>query len=234
MNSLLQNHYWPVLTACISIFVITTLIMQRLSTGFFTMGKVRQSFTIFDLEFPSRSSELMKLIRGIDKLPDVAERSSSKRALCGHLLVDFLFMAGVYPAIFLLCWKAAGKMEWIGKGLFITLAWMQIAAWLFDIIENVYLLRKLSRPEKSSRRVHRWYLRVVGAKWIFALVGFVCAVYGLMYFWVTGLYNGGSLPWLGTLLCILIGGIILMKLAGRKAKPRADSGVDSVRLGIEE
>jgi hypothetical protein len=237
MNSLLQNHYWPLLIACLALFIVTTLIMQRLAAGFFTMGKVRQSFTIFDLEFPSKSSELMKLIRGIDKLPDPAERISSRAALRWHLWVDFLFMAGIYPLIFLLCWKASGKMDSIGKGLFIGLAWAQALAWLLDIIENIYLLRKLSQPEKSARRVHRWYLRVVTAKWILALVGLVCSVFGLMYFWVTGMYNAGSLRWMALLIGMLIGGIVLTKLTGRKARPKpspivaADS--DPVTLGIE-
>lgn len=241
MNAFLQQYFWPLLTGCLILFAITNLIMQRLSKGFFTMGKVRQSFSIFDLEFPSKSSELMKLIHGIDDLPDPAERRSSKAALRGHLLVDFLFMAAVYPFVFLLCWKAASKMVSFGCIVFTWLMWAQALAWIFDIMENIYLLRKMANPERSPRTVHHLYLGIVIGKWSLALIGVVCALFGLLFFWLRGLYSEESRAWvLGivfSLVALVIASALYKKLFAPKPKPDAASGVgesgDAVTLGLE-
>ena len=215
----IQEYFWPLLSALLVLFVVTTMVMQRLATRFFTMGKVRQSFTIFDLEFPSKSSELMKILKGIDELPSREEAVNSKRALRAHLTLDFLFMLAIYPLIFLLCWKTSMKMEWTGKWLFKGLAVAQALPLIFDVAENIYLLRKLANPEKSSKGVHRAYLRIVLSKWIIALVGLVCAAFGLLYFWVTGLYSRESLPWIFGLVGGLILIIIVAKVAKRELKP---------------
>ncbi len=229
-----EDHFWPLLAASFVLFVLSTIIMGRLSRRFFTMGKVRQSFSIFDLEFPSKSSELMKLLRGIDDLPP-QDAQNSKAGLRAHLLWDFVFMLGIYPLIFLLCWKASMKMDWIGKGLFIILAWAQVLPLLFDVAENIYLLRKVSKPETSTSTVHKMYLRIVIGKWLIALVGLVCAASGLLYFWMTGAYNVASLRWVGGLLLVFVAGLAVMRAMGGRSKTGAASslgGVAAKQMGV--
>lgn len=228
-----EEYFWPLLTASFVLFILTSIIMGRLSGRFFTMGKVRQSFSIFDLEFPSKSSELMKLLRGIDDLP-TQDAQDSKAALRAHLIWDFVFMLGIYPLIFLLCWKASMKMDWIGKGLFIGLAWAQVLPLLFDVAENIYLLRKVSKPETSTSAVHKTYLRIVIGKWIIALIGLVCAASGLLYFWMTGAYNTASLPWVGGLLLVFVAGAVAMRVGGKSKASAASSlgGVAAKQLGV--
>lgn len=223
-----EEAFWPLLASSFVLFVVTSIIMGRLSKRFFTVGKVRQSFSIFDLEFPSKSSELMKLLQGMDDLPTQDQARDAKAALRAHLGWDFLFMLGIYPLIFLLCWKTSMKMEWTGKGLFMVLAWAQILPLLFDLAENIYLLRKVANPETSSNAVHKMYLRIVIGKWLIALTGLICAGSGLLYFWMTGAYSAASLPWIGGLLVVFVLGLVVMRVAGGKSKQGAASNLGGV------
>lgn len=177
-------HSGPWFLACLGLAVFTALVMKRQGEAFFTWRLVRQSFGIIDLELPGTPSELQALLLGIDALPN-GEGAAVKRAVRGQLWVDFLFMAGIYPGTFLLCMKAAGLLAapW-AQGLFGLLAWAQAAAWSFDVIENVTLLRLLGRPRELWPTGFRIYLGVVVAKWVLALTGAICAVSALGYFWL--------------------------------------------------
>lgn len=78
------------------------------------------------------------------------------------------------------------KMEWTGKGLFAGLAWAQVPPLIFDVVEDIYLLRKATKRETLPSAVHKMHLRIVIGKWIIALLGLVCAASGLLYFRITG------------------------------------------------
>lgn len=65
---------------------------------------------------------------------------------------------------------------------------LQLAAWLFDILENLYLLKKMKDPG-ALKALHHSYKNIVMAKWIFAVSGLVCSLFGLLYFWLRGKYG---------------------------------------------
>lgn len=166
--------------------------MDIFATRFVTVTKVHRKFSIFDLEFISTPTELIEIINGIEKLPGIGAAARVKRALRNHLLTDFLFMLCVYPGIAMLCIKTGSKMKNVGDDIFITLAALQLIAWLFDIIENCYLLKKLYHPHPSSPSAHKMYKRVVMSKWAIAITGAICSVFGLLYFWIMGEFSRPS------------------------------------------
>ena len=54
------------------------------------------------------------------------------------------------------------------------MAWFQLLAWAFDIIENYYLLSWIQQPQIGNEFV--LYHFIVGAKWIIALAGVLAAI----------------------------------------------------------
>ena len=191
LNEILQPSFWIYFFILFAGTFITSTIMDILALRFVTFTRVRRKFTIFDLEFTATPGELVQLLKGIDSL-DLKQAMQVKKALRLHLFTDFLFMLCVYPGVAMLCIKTASKMKGIGDEIFLTLASIQMLAFLFDIIENVYLLNKLRKPEISTPYVHRMYKRMVMTKWAIAIAGSICSIFGLLYFWIVGEFSRPS------------------------------------------
>ena len=182
---------WIWFSAFFLLFIICTLIMGKQSKSFFYKRGIAQTpFSIMDLEFPGGPGSIAHIITGIDQLGDPVG-TKSRAALRNNLLTDFVFMAGIYPAIFFLCRETAFKMSNIGHQIFIWLAAAQVLAWIFDILENFYLLRKIRKPYVARPWVHRVYSRMVLAKWGIATAGAFPSLFGLLYFWIRGNYTHG-------------------------------------------
>lgn len=195
MEMMITNGwYWLCITVAVTL--LTAFIMSLQGKQFFTMGVVMRTFSILDLEFPSSSKDIPSVIKGIYALP-APQQQQTLQALRGQLWLDFLFMPAAYGSIFLLCMEVAGKMNEAGQVLFVWLAWLQAVPWLFDIIENIYLLRKM-RPDIacSSNAVHKAYQVMEAFKWGISLTGFVFALSSLLFFWLTGNYAVASLRYL--------------------------------------
>lgn len=123
--------------------------------------------SIFGLELYYPASKIEEIFKGID--PHV------KSILGYHLSFDFIFMAGCYPGIACLCMMASEKIKTrIIKRILIILAFMQIIAWGFDIIENYYLLQWLKNPLIGKE--FTFYHAVVYSKWTIALTGALIAL----------------------------------------------------------
>lgn len=187
---------WCWLCITVGVMLLTAFIMGLQGRQFYTMGVVMRTFSILDLEFPSSPKDIPSLVKGIYALP-APQRQRTLTALRGQLWLDFLFMPAAYGSIFLLCMEVAGKMNETGQVFFTWLAWLQIVPWLCDIVENIYLLRK-TRPEIecSTTAVHKAYQVMEAFKWGILLIGLVCALSSLLFFWLTGDYMVGSLHYL--------------------------------------
>ncbi|HMG16855.1 MAG TPA: hypothetical protein VK590_15470 [Saprospiraceae bacterium] len=184
-------------------FLVITMIMMLQSNHFYTrVGSVKK-FSMLDLEFPTSSKYMAKILNGIYKLPS-EKVSKVLGALRCNLFLDFLFMPAAYGSIFLLCMHIADRNNNI---LFTFLAWLQILAYAFDVIENITILKmiKQSPPLKIVdfiRDVEDFkepvsfvlYTRMVIIKWIIAITGFMCAFMMMLYFWLANLYNPERLP----------------------------------------
>jgi hypothetical protein len=124
-------------------------------------------------------------------------------------------MPGAYGSIFILCMNLSWKMPASGAYFFSILAWLQGIAWLCDIIENIYLLGKIHRnPIPSSHSIFKAYQYLEVLKWGCALLGAVCGLSSLLYFWLAGSYAFESLYY------ILIIGIevVVFLVAGKLIK----------------
>ena len=171
------------------VILLTAAIMVRLSKQFYTYDLVLRKFNILDLQFPANSNEIQKLIRGIYQLPGEQPRKVVK-ALRRQLYVDFLFMTAVYGCIFILCRQLAIRLPPAGNIFFQTLAWLQVLALCSDIYENIYMLLKIQpNINVPDNYTYTLYKLAVASKWISALLGTVCAIAVVFYFWLTGSYN---------------------------------------------
>ncbi len=197
---------------------LTSLIMKRQEANFCTNDGTVRAFSIFDLEFAANAKEIVNLISGIFNLPP-AKQHTSVKALKSQLYIDFLFMPAAYGSIFLLCIKTSDKLTThAGKTVFLVLAWMQVLAWLCDIIENIYLLTKISPKPKGSGpfafalyQLNEWF------KWGISLTGAVCGISAMLYFWLTGSYSKDSLLY----LIIVIAEILVIGIAGKMLSKKA-------------
>jgi hypothetical protein len=184
--------------------------MSWQSIHFYTKDVVLRKFSIMELEIPSTPKELVNLIKGLYKLPDDQFKKTIS-ALKWQLYIDFLFMPFAYGSILLLCMQVSHKMNLsFGVNIFMIFAVLQLVAWLCDIIENIYLLRKI-KPDvvESSPAVHKAYLGMECIKWGIALISTICAVAAIFYFWLTGHYEAGSLKY----LLIMTGEVVIFFIA---------------------
>jgi len=211
---IIVSHGWPLFCVAFGIVLFTAYIMARLSRHFYTMDVVLRKFSIMDLQLPDSPTELKNLVRGIFLLPE-ERRKKCLKALKSTLYIDFLFMPAAYGAVFLLCMKVMYKMSFFGQYFFMILAWLQVLALIFDIIENIYLLKKIHPGvEASSVSVHKTLQFFALAKWGIALVSIICALSGALDVWLVGRYDTVSLKY----ILILIGEVVLFLLAGMLIK----------------
>ena len=210
MEILIQDA-WMWFCITFGVMLLIVLIMHQQTRYFYTRDVVERKFSILDLQLPSSAQELVNLIKGIFDLPDDQSQKTLK-ALRRHLYIDFIFMPAAYGSIFLLCYLAAGKMTNLGHPVFLILAWLQIIAWLCDIIENIYLLKNLNPGiVLSTPAVHKAYQVLEITKFGIALTGVVCSVFGFLYFWLVGKYLYISLHY----LVIIIAEILLFVIGGK-------------------
>jgi hypothetical protein len=209
--------FWILLLSCFVLFVVMLKIMGAQSKHFkFQRGVAVTSFSIMDMEFPGNEASISNIITGIPKLPEPLG-SESIKALKGNLYSDFLFMAAVYPFIALLCYHTAELMQHFGRWVFLILAILQIVAWVFDLLENKYLLHKIKHPYPAQPKRFKQYKNMVLTKWAFATTGLVTSLSAHVYFWVTGLY-GDFFHGFGIVLLAIFAAIIIWKIiAARNA-----------------
>ncbi|HET6766866.1 MAG TPA: hypothetical protein VFH08_05690 [Chitinophagaceae bacterium] len=121
-----------------------------------------EKISIFGLELFYPKEKIIEIFSGInDKVRTI---------LNYHLSFDFIFMAGCYPGIACLCMMAAEKIRSKKiKRLLVIVAFLQLFGWVFDIIENYYLLKWLKQPIIGNE--FRFYHLIVYSKWAIALSG---------------------------------------------------------------
>jgi hypothetical protein len=204
MSTFLPNG-WILFCILFGLLLLFTFIMNLQGSYFYTKDVVVRKFSILDLALASSPVELVNIIKGLYQLPP-GQSEKAVNALKGQLYVDFLFMPCAYGSIFLLCQKVAERMQLsIGYYIFAALAWLQLVAWLCDIIENIYLLGKI-RPDPvlSALSRHKDYLAMEGVKWGISLTGTACSLSAVCYFWLSGNYSSASLPFIVVVIVEII------------------------------
>ncbi|HUC82918.1 MAG TPA: hypothetical protein VMR70_18565 [Flavisolibacter sp.] len=212
MTTITQN-WWLLFIVCFTVMLGLTLWLAAIARNFYTNKDGLRSFSIFDLEFAATESMLDKIF--------AFSTEDSRKQLRRHLLVDFLFMPFVYGGIALLCYKTALKMEYYGYYLFMGLAALQLLPFVFDVLENSYLMGKLTlqkgeiaRADSSAFKQYQFFVK---AKFTIALTGTICSVFGLFYFWLVGTYAADSLIY----LAIIVAEIMAFLAISRRKKPAA-------------
>lgn len=220
-----MSVYIPVnwMSFCIATAFVFLLsyIMHAISRLFVTRDVLHKKFGILDLELASSPLELDNLLRGITKLEHLQAKKVF-RALRMHLYVDFLFMPAAYGALFIACMQIARKMPEPGMTFFSILAWLQTAAWISDIIENIFLLKKIRQHEdqalqNTGTNFFPTFQKLQFIKWGAALLALVCILSSLMYFWVSGFYSPASLKYILMFTAEILIFIVLCALPEKKS-----------------
>lgn len=205
---------WVLFCVAAAVLLLVALAMQFYGGFFMTKDVLVRDFHILDLELASSEMEIDNTLKGIVKL-EPADSSKVIHALKSHLYADFLFMPAAYGIIFIACMKVAWKMPEPGATFFSALAWLQIVAFACDILENIYLLGKISRLNseyKPSFLKFPSYQMLEVLKWGLSMLAAVCVLSAFLYFWISGLYMGQSLPYLLIVAAELAVFALLMKL----------------------
>ncbi|HEY5406426.1 MAG TPA: hypothetical protein VIJ92_05035 [Ginsengibacter sp.] len=215
--SLYIEFTWIHFCIAFGVMLFFYLIMSFQSNNFFTKHMVVRKFSILDLEFPPSATEMINFIKDIFSLPP-AQAKRTLNALRNQLLLDFLFMPAFYGSIFILSMKVSMKMVYFGHKFFAILAWIQLIAWLCDIIENIYLLNKIHPdPTASTGVAFKSYEALEAIKWGIPLLTCVCSVAAICYFWLVGLYDYGSLVYL-----IIVAIEIIIYFAVKKSTAKSE------------
>jgi hypothetical protein len=196
-------HTGYYLLICFVVILITNIIMSSQSRHFYTQAITKKPFSIFDLEFPLSKQALVNLIIGINELPG-NQPVIVKKALRAQLYTDFLFMPGIYLFIFLICMKLAIKIENYSGYIFAILAFLQLLAWVLDIVENIFLLGKINNPVEPSVLIFKAYQLLEITKWGSACLGAFCGIFGSLYFFIAGDYSQHSLIYLALLIAVIV------------------------------
>lgn len=213
---------WQLFCMFFGIMLLISFLMALQGRHFYTKDVVIRKFSIMDLEIPATSLELKNVIAGLYDLPPEQSRKSIG-ALKGQLYLDFLYMPFAYGCIHIACALIAGKMEHqAGRAVFTAFAYLQFLPWLFDIIENIYLLSKIKpNVTESSHSVHKAYLAMEAIKWGIALTGAVCAIAALCYFWLSGNYATDSVRYFVFIILEIIIFAVLLKFV-TKTSPQTE------------
>jgi hypothetical protein len=161
-------NWRSLLTISLGIIIGSAFCMKWMESDFLSEGK---PFTIIGLELFYTKEKVVQILSGLDE--------KVKTILGYHLYFDFIFMAGVYPGVASLCIMAAQKLKKsVLKKWLIILGILQMAAWIFDILENYFLIKWLKNPiiESGFTQYHIF----VTLKWIIVLTGLIFGVFFML------------------------------------------------------
>ena len=163
---IMTNHFsrWKRLFLfCFGVFIGSAFAMKWMEGDLIYNG---EQISILRLELFEPKERIMSIFSGVD--------NSVKTILRYHLSFDFIFMAGCFPGIACMAVMAAEKTnrKWLRK-LLLVAAFLQLAAWAFDIIENYYLLKWLRDPVIGNE--FGFFHFAVYSKWGIALFGVLLA-----------------------------------------------------------
>lgn len=216
----IQVNLYVLFLPFLAIFIVTTIMMARIAKKFIT--KNNRPFSIFNLEFPGSDENLSSLVL---KMNDDVKQSVKK-----HLYVDYVFMAGVYPGIAILCFIAAGAADSeIGSKILLAMGWLQIVPWICDIIENIILLKKINHPLPIKENLYRLLKYLVGTKFFIAVLGVISTIFSLVYIWLIGGIPEGITQIIMSLTGIVILVILIFALIRRAKRHKLER--EEKRLG---
>ncbi len=155
---------------CFGLFLASLFCMKWMEDEFISNGKL---FTILDLELYLDKEGLLKTVAGLNE---------KARTIVGyHLYFDFFFMAGVFPGIASICMLVRERVNMkLLRSVLFALAGLQLAAWSFDIYENLHLLKWLRKPETIDG-IGFFHL-LVKLKFIIAITGILASAIAILFF----------------------------------------------------
>jgi hypothetical protein len=150
---------------CLIVFYVTSNKMLITSQSFLKTNG--DKFSIMDFELPKSKAYVEQLIKDFG--------DNTKVNVIKSLNDDYVFMIGAYPGIALMCYKA---MDYTYKNWLFALtviAALQIIAWIFDIVENIYIRQWIEGVE--IRVSLGWFKAMVWSKFVIAITGALLSIF---------------------------------------------------------
>ena len=157
---------------CLGLLLASGFCMKWIEDEFISNGKL---FTVFDLELFLDKAGLEKIFKGMEL--------NAKMMVDNHLHFDFFFMAGVFPGIACICMlvrERINKNKKLIRSVFFVIASLQLAAWSFDIYENLHLIKWLKNPETIDH-IDLYHL-LVRSKFIIIISGIILSALAFIFF----------------------------------------------------
>ena len=155
---------------CLGLTLASGFCMKWIESEFISNGKL---FSIMDLELYLDKDGLVKLFAGMN--------DKARTILDYHLHFDFFFMAGVFPGTAAICMLTRERIEKKTiRGILFTIAFLQLAAWSFDIYENLHLIRWMNDPASIDNI--DFYHTLVRLKFIIVLSGIPASLIAFVFF----------------------------------------------------
>jgi len=157
---------------CLGLALASGFCMKWIEDGFISNGKL---FSIFCLELYLDKQGLAELFAGM--------KDNAKTILDYHLHFDFFFMAGVFPGTAAICMLTRERIEKKKKmirSVLFTIAALQLAAWGFDIYENLHLIKWMKNPATIDNV--GFYHLLVRLKFIIIISGVAMAAIAFIFF----------------------------------------------------
>ncbi len=146
--------------------------MNKIAQNFYLNDNSQSRFTITDLELSENKAVLQQKISKMDTFV--------KQKVALHLKVDYVFMISCYLGVALICLIASSKTDNATlKSVLMVLGYLQIVAWAFDIIENIFLSKWLYDQDFSIN--FGLFKTMVRAKFLLAVTGLAVGLLALIF-----------------------------------------------------
>lgn len=227
----IEQQFCLLMGITLFITLISLCWMANTSRFFIYERWTERTFSILDLQFPNSAQYYTYILLDLHN----EKKLNSKRALNAlreHLYVDFIFMFGFYPFVALLALHLSYlSLDIKAIYFFQFLAFLQLLAWVLDIIENTIILKSIKNPKLFIRNsidddwtmyykkqkesgIYKVFYWVVRLKWLFAVSGLILSCTMIFYVYLfMNLENYNSYFWKWLLFFVLfISGLIIGRL----------------------
>ena len=149
-------------------------------------------------------------------MPD-QESITILKALRMRLYIRFVYITVLSVVIFIICMKAANKMENKMQFFFIFISWIQVLAIILDAAGNRLLLKNINKEHPSiSSTVYKRFFQSEVFRYSITVLGLIWGLLSFAYFMLLCQFSSKSLHYLPFILFEIVVYIILRMGIKRK------------------
>lgn len=173
----IQNN-WFLFLLCFIISVAIAVRQKKIASRFIIYDPTPRKLSIFDLQFPGSEKRLSSFIL---KMP-AAVQSKLRRLLIMHYFFSFFTFTWIAVLAYVSAIHTQSKTGYI---ILMILMFAQPFAFVFQLIDNTALLRKLKDPTKPISHFGLIDF-LTSASYVLAIAAISFSFFAFLYLWFTG------------------------------------------------